>query len=73
MQIKTEMSYYLIPVRMTTTKSIQRIIGGNGVEQRKPSNTIAGNVIWYNHYWEKYEGYFIFFLKVTLKTNKNLP
>ena len=28
------------------------------MEQRKPSNTIGGNAIWYNHYEEQYEGYF---------------
>ena len=25
-----------------------------GVEEKKPFNTVAGNVIWYSHYGEKY-------------------
>ena len=29
---------------------------GKGVEKREPSYTVGGNVNWYSHYGERYEG-----------------
>ena len=29
---------------------------GEGVEKREPSCTVGGNVSWYNHYREQYQG-----------------
>ena len=37
-------------------KSLQTINAGEGVEKRKPSYTVGGNVNWYNHYGEQYGG-----------------
>ena len=44
MQIKTTMRHHLIPVRMTIIKNLQTINAGEGVERRKPSCTVGGNV-----------------------------
>ena len=46
MQIKTMMRYHLTP----SSKSLQIISAGEGVDQRKPSYNVGGNVNWYNHY-----------------------
>ena len=46
MQIKTMMRYHLTP----STKNLQIISAGEGVDQRKPSYNVGGNVNWYNHY-----------------------
>ena len=35
---------------MALFHSIQTINAGEGVERRKPSYTVGGNVNWYNHY-----------------------
>ena len=43
MQIKTTMRYHLMPVRMSTSKSLQPIHAGEGVEEREPSYTVGGN------------------------------
>ena len=56
MQIKTAMRYHLTPVRMATSKSLQTINAGEGVEKREPSYTVGGNVNWYSHYGEEYGG-----------------
>ena len=37
-------------------KSLQTINAGEGVEKREPSHTVGGNVNWYSHYGEQYEG-----------------
>ena len=44
MQIKTTMRYNLTPVRMAIIKSLQTINAGQGVEKRKCSCTVGGNV-----------------------------
>ena len=44
MQIKTTMRYHLTPVRMAIIKNLQTINAGEGVEKRKPSCTVGGNV-----------------------------
>lgn len=33
-----------------SSKSLQTINAGEGVEKREPSYTVDGNVNWYNHY-----------------------
>ena len=43
MQIKTTVRYDLTPVRMATIKHLQTINTGEGVQQRGPSCTLAGN------------------------------
>ena len=52
MQIKTTMMYHLTPVRT----SLQITNVGEGVEKNVPSNTIGGNVNWYNHHGKQYGG-----------------
>ena len=57
MQIKTTMRYHLILVRMAIIKkNLQTINAGEGVEKRKLSYTVGGNVTWYSHYEEQYGG-----------------
>ena len=56
MQIKTTVRYHLTPVRMASSKSLQTINAGEGVEKREPSYTVGGSVNWYNHYGEQYGG-----------------
>ena len=43
MQIKTTLRYHLTSVRMSTSKSLQTIHAGEGVEEREPSYTVGGN------------------------------
>ena len=54
MQIKTTLRYHLTPVRMASSKSLQEIIAGKGMEKKEPSYTAGGNVNLYSHYGEKY-------------------
>ena len=56
MQIKTTMRYHITPVRMPSSKKLQTINAGEGVEKREPSYTVGGKVNWYNHYGEQYVG-----------------
>ena len=44
MQIKTTMRYYLTPVKMASSKGLQTINAGKGVEKKKHSCTVGGNV-----------------------------
>ena len=39
-----------------SSKSLQVINDGKGVEKREPSYTVGGNVNWYSHYGEQYGG-----------------
>ena len=48
MQIKTHWSGW------PSSKSVETINTGEGVERREPSYTAGGNVNWYNHYVEQY-------------------
>ena len=43
MQIKTTMSNHLTPVKMASSKSLQIVSAGEGVEKREPSYTVGGN------------------------------
>ena len=54
MQIKTTMRYHLTPVRWPSSKNLQTINTGDGVEKREPSYTVGGNVNWCSHYGEQY-------------------
>ena len=39
-----------------SSKSLQIINAGEGVEKREPSYTVGENVNWYRHYGEQYDG-----------------
>ena len=54
MQIKTTVSYHLTPVRMPSSKRLQTINAGEGMEKKEPSYIVGGNANWYNHYGEQY-------------------
>ena len=60
MQIRTTMRYHLTPVRMAlikkSTKSLQTINAGEGVEKRELSYTVGGKVTWCSYYGEHYGG-----------------
>ena len=44
MQIKTTMRYHLTPGRMASSKNLETINVGEGVEKREPFCTVGGNV-----------------------------
>ena len=44
LQVKTTIGYHLIPVRMASSKSLQTINAGEGVEKREHSG-IAGKLM----------------------------
>ena len=55
MQIQTTMRYHLTPVRMAiSSKCLQVINAGEGVEKREPSYTVGRNVNWYSHCVEQH-------------------
>ena len=56
MQIKTTMKYHLMLVRRPSSKSLQTVSAGEGVEQRQLSYIVGGNANWYRHYREQYGG-----------------
>ena len=56
MQIKTIIRYHLTPVRVAIINKWPTINGGEGVEVKEPSYTVGGNVNWYSHRGEQYEG-----------------
>ena len=56
MQIKTTTSYHLHQSEWPSSINLQTINAGKGVEKRKPSWTVGGNVNWYSHYGEHYGG-----------------
>ena len=37
-------------------KNLQTVNGEEGVEKREPSQIVGGNVNWFSHYREQYEG-----------------
>ena len=61
MQIKAinTTRYHLTPIRtaIIKKKNLQIVNAGEGVEKRKPSYTVGGNVNWYNHYGKQYGGF----------------
>ena len=65
-EIRTKMSivintiplgYHLTLDRMAIIKKLQIINAGEGVEKRKPSYTVGGNVNWYSHFGEQDGGF----------------
>ena len=54
MQIETTMKYHLPAVEWPSSKSLQTINAGVGVEKKEPSYTVGGNVNWYNYYGEQH-------------------
>ena len=48
-QIKTTMRYHLTQSEWPSSKSLQTINTGEGVEKREPSCTVGENVNWYSH------------------------
>ena len=54
MQIKTTMRYHLRPKEWPSSKSLQIINAGEGVEKRERSCTVGGNVNPYNDYGRLY-------------------
>ena len=41
---------------IVSSKNLQTINAGEGVEEREPSYTVGRNVDWYSHYGEQYGG-----------------
>ena len=39
-----------------SSKNLQTINAGEGVEKREPFCTVSGNINWYSHYGEQYRG-----------------
>ena len=54
MQVKTTMRYHFTPIIMAIIKNLQTINAREGMNKRKPSYTVDGNVNWCNHYGEQY-------------------
>ena len=62
MQVKTVIRCDFTQVRMVITKkkkkkknnNIETLNNGQGVQKRKPSYIIDGNINWYSHYGEHY-------------------
>ena len=54
MQIKTTMKYLSHWSECPSSKNLQTINAGEGVEKREPSCTVGRNVYWYNHYGRHY-------------------
>ena len=53
MQIKTTTRYHLTQVRMAVIKKSTNHKCWRGMEKRKPSYTVGGNVNWCTHYGEQ--------------------
>ena len=56
MQIKTTVKYHLTQSEWPSSKSLQIINAGEGMEKREPCYNVGGNVIWYSHYGKHYGG-----------------
>ena len=56
MQIKTTIDITSHQSQWPSSKSLQTINAGEGVEKREPSYTVGGNVNWNSHYGEQYGG-----------------
>ena len=56
MQIKTTIRCHLTLSEWPSSKNLQKINVGKGVEKRAPSCTVGGNVNWYRCYGEQYGG-----------------
>ena len=58
MQIQTTMSITSYQKEWPSSKNLETINAGEGVEKREPSYTVGGNVNWYSHYAERYGDFF---------------
>ena len=54
MQIKITGRYHLHQLEWPSSKNLQTINAGEGVEKREHSCTVGGNVNWYSHYGRRY-------------------
>ena len=54
MQIRTTMSITLHQSEWPSSKTLQTINAGEGIEKRESSCTVGGNANWYSHYEEQY-------------------
>ena len=55
MQIKTPMSTNLHQPEWPSSKSLQTVNAGEGVEKKEPSYTAGGNINWCTYYGKQYE------------------
>ena len=56
MQFKTTMRITSDYSEQSSSKCLQIVNTGEGVEKREPSYTVSGTVNWYNHYRKQYRG-----------------
>ena len=56
MQFKTTMTITSDYSEQSSSKCLQIVNTGEGVEKREPSYTVSGSVNWYNHYRKQYRG-----------------
>ena len=56
MQINTTMRYHLTLVRVAIINKSTITSAEKGVEKRKPSYTVGGDVSWCSHYGKQYGG-----------------
>ena len=56
MQIKLQCSITSLQSEWPSSKSLQTVNAGEGVEKREPSYTVGGNVNWCSHYGKKSGG-----------------
>ena len=57
MHTRATRRYHLLLVRRLSSKSLQIINAGEGVEEREPSYSVGWNVNWYSHYGKRYGGF----------------
>ena len=74
MQIKTidTMRYHLYQSGWPSSKSLQTVNAGEGVEKKERSYTFGGNVNWCSHYGEQYGGS-LKKLKIELPYDPGMP
>ena len=54
--MKTTVRYHLTLVRLASSKSLQIINAGEGVEKKESCYSVGGNVNWCNHCIKQYGG-----------------
>ena len=72
MQITTTMSYHSHRSKWPSSKSLQTMKAGEGVEKKEPSYTVGGNVNWCSHYGKQY-GVFLKKLNIEFSYNPEIP
>ena len=53
-EIETTMRYHLTPSEWPSSKNLQTINAGEGVEKKETAYIVGGIVNWYSHYGEQY-------------------